>query len=158
LTNFGSTNAVTITESFATDPYALTNLACTEYAAGGSGQQNSTVNVATRTANIILEEGEFVTCTFINGVATAAPVSISGQVRTIDERPIKDAIITLTDLSRGEVTYARSNPFGYYRFDGLEVGNLYMVHIMSKIYVFDPDTRTIHPVFDLTDVDFIAVK
>jgi hypothetical protein len=158
LTNFGATNAVTVTESSVTDPYALTNLACTEFAAGGSGQQNSTVNVATRTANIILEEGEFVTCTFINGVATAAPVSISGQIRTIDDRPIKDAIVTLTDLSRGEVTYARSNPFGYYRFDGLEVGNLYMVHITSKIYVFDPDTRTIHPVFDLTDVDFIAVK
>jgi hypothetical protein len=158
LTNFGTANAVTISESFATEPYTLSNLACTEFAAGGSGKQNSTVDVIARTANIILEEGEFVTCTFINGVATAAPVSIGGQVATADGRGIKDAILTLTNAYSGEVTYARSNPFGYYRFDGLETGTLYMIHIRSKIYVFDPDTRMIDPISDLTDVDFIAVK
>jgi hypothetical protein len=158
LTNFGTANAVTITESFATDPYSLSGLACTEFAAGGPGQQNSTVSIPARSANIILEEGEFVTCTFVNGIATAAPVSIGGQVVTADGRGIKDAILTLTNASSGEVTYARSNPFGYYRFDGLDTGQLYMIYIRSKTYVFDPDTRMVDPVSDLTDIDFIAVK
>lgn len=63
---FGSSNAVTVTEG----PYAqyTQGLSCLEQAGGLQNSQNTTVNAGTRTANIVAEEGEIITCTYTNKI------------------------------------------------------------------------------------------
>src|SRR5205823_11248811 len=58
---FGSQNSRTITETDPAPAYALTGLQCTE-----DGTQNSTTSPGTRTATVIAEEGETISCTFTN--------------------------------------------------------------------------------------------
>ncbi|HEU4870475.1 MAG TPA: hypothetical protein VFT08_06470 [Pyrinomonadaceae bacterium] len=62
LITFGNQNPRTITESDPAPDYTLTNLVCLESIPSGS----TTTSTLTRTATIILEEGEAVTCTFTN--------------------------------------------------------------------------------------------
>lgn len=157
LTDFGPANSMTITESAAIGQYNLTSITCVESAAGGSGQQNSTVSLPARSANIILEEGEVVTCTFVNSLVTAAEVSIRGRVFDSNGFPIK-ATLYLTNAEDGAVVQAGTNPFGFYQFEGLTVGNLYVLHIEAKGYTFVKDNRTITAASDLTDVNFVGQR
>jgi Tol biopolymer transport system component len=86
---------------------------------------------------------------------TAAHVSVGGRVSTFDGRGIARAIVTMTG-SDGNVRSAISNPFGYYRFDGVEVGQFYVLTIRSKGHVFAPDTRSISVLDEIADVDWTA--
>ena len=87
---------------------------------------------------------------------TAAGVSISGRILTSDEAGIRNVRLVLTDLSNGNVRIALSSSFGYYMFEDVPVGRAYTITISSKRYLFDPDSRFINLVDELTDVDFIA--
>jgi hypothetical protein len=76
---FGSSNAVTVTEG----PYAqyTQGLSCLEQAGGLQNSANTTVNVGTRTANIVAEEGEIITCTYTNKVKSAQLTVIKHVVK-----------------------------------------------------------------------------
>ena len=87
---------------------------------------------------------------------TAAGVSIGGQIRTADGAGIRNVRITLTHLATGETTSALSSTFGYYRFDDLTVGRLYVLSVGAKQFVFEPNTRVISLLDELTNEDFIA--
>ncbi len=65
------------------------------------------------------------------------------------------ATLTLTDSS-GNTRTALSSPFGYYGFQGVEAGQVYILSINHKRYTFDPDTRTINVVDEIIDLDFVA--
>ena len=157
LTNFGSANAVTVTENAPTNNYFLMQIGCVEVAAGGSGQQNTTVNVPTRTANIILEEGESVTCTFLNAVPTAATAVVSGRVVDIYGGYAPNVIVSIMNLSTGVARSTRTNSFGIYQFAELPVGENYMITVSSRRYTFAFDSRTVTVMDDLTDQDFTAI-
>jgi len=82
--------------------------------------------------------GNPVPATFQNGGitifgTTAADVSIGGRVLTADGRGVSKAFITLTDPA-GESRSAVTNPFGYYRFENLPVGQAYILTVRSKRY------------------------
>lgn len=156
LTNFGTGNAVTVMENPIMSIYSLSQINCIENPQGGPGQQNTTVNIPARTANIILEEGESVTCTFVNAVPTAATAAISGRVVDIYGGYIRDVAVTLTGAT-GEARYARTNNFGVYQFAELPVGESYVITVRSKRYTFATDTRIVMLMDDVTDQDFTAI-
>ena len=87
---------------------------------------------------------------------TAAGVSIGGQVRTVTGTGIRNARITLTHLATGETTSALSSSFGYYRFDDVQVGHLYLISIESKRFVFEPNSRVISLLDEITNEDFVG--
>ncbi|MEQ1765142.1 MAG: hypothetical protein ABL984_18590, partial [Pyrinomonadaceae bacterium] len=55
----------------------------------------------------------------------------------------------------GNPRFARTNPFGYYRFFGIATAQSYTIAVRSKRYVFT--SRTINVWADLTNIDFIAI-
>jgi hypothetical protein len=156
LTNFGTANGVTVTENMPLNNYSVTQINCVEAASGGGGLQNTTVNLPLRTANIILEEGESVTCTFVNAVPTAATAVISGRIFDIYGGAVKDVIVSVID-SAGVTRSTRTNNFGAYRFTELTVGESYVITVRSRRYTFASDTRIVVLMDDLSDQDFTAI-
>ena len=69
-------------------------------------------------------------------------------------RGLSGAIVTLTD-SGGTVRTARTNPFGYFRFDDVGAGQTIIVSVSSKRYQFTPQVLT---VLEETDgINFMAL-
>lgn len=87
--------------------------------------------------------------------ASASPtaVQVSGRVLTAANRAVSGARVTMID-SNGTTRTAMTNPFGFYRFDGVPAGDSYTVQAFSKRYAFAP--RTVRPNENLTDVNFVA--
>ncbi len=154
---FGAGNAITITENDPSLPggYSLSNLVCTEVGGGIAPVLNTTVSFGTRTANIIADEGEFITCTFTNAQLgpSAAMVPISGRVLTSSGRGISSVRVTLTD-EEGFTRTAISSSFGYYRFEGVEVGRVYVMSALSKRFQFSPQVISLTD--ELTGFNLIA--
>ncbi len=86
---------------------------------------------------------------------TAASVSVSGRVLTANGRGISRARITITNPN-GETRTALSNPFGYYRFQDVEIGQSYVLGISSKRYTFANPTRVIMVNENLEGEDFMS--
>jgi len=86
---------------------------------------------------------------------TAAHVSVSGRVTSVDGSGINGAIVTVAGPS-GQVHTARTNPFGYYRVEGLEAGQTYTITPRSKRYAFDPPSIVRTVLEELTDVNFVG--
>ena len=84
---------------------------------------------------------------------TAASVSIGGQVLTANGNAVRKARVVLT-APNGQIRTAITNPFGYYRFDDVEVGASYVFNVVSKRYSFAPQVVSV--VEDLTELNFIA--
>ncbi len=68
---------------------------------------------------------------------SAANVSVSGRVLTPEDRGLRNAIVTLTD-SEGQIKFARSSTFGYFRFEDILAGQNYVISVQSKSYRFAP--------------------
>lgn len=73
---------------------------------------------------------------------TAATVTISGRVLTTEGRGLSNARIVLTDLEGNERTTV-SGSLGYYSFSEVEVGQIYIITVISKRYVFQSQSLTI---------------
>lgn len=94
----------------------------------------------------------------VNGcelIPTAASVPISGRVLTPGGRAIRNASITITKPT-GETQTIRSNAFGYYRFEGIQAGDVYVFNLSHKQYGFDQ--RIVNLDDELTGLDFIALE
>jgi uncharacterized delta-60 repeat protein len=87
---------------------------------------------------------------------TAATAAINGRVSTASGRSIRNVSLTLTDTTTGEIKYTLTNPFGYYRFQDLEVGRSYILNLGSKRFTFAEPTRVISLNEDLTGEDFVS--
>lgn len=85
--------------------------------------------------------------------ATAANAIIAGRVSTQKGRGISNIFVTLTDAN-GNQRVSRSNSFGYFRFDDVEVGNTYIIGASSKQYQFSPQAINLDD--DLTNFELIA--
>ena len=68
---------------------------------------------------------------------TAAPVSVNGRVTTSAGMGLSNTLVTLT-APDGLSRYARTNSFGYYRFDDVPVGQSYVVTAYNIRYQFAP--------------------
>lgn len=85
---------------------------------------------------------------------TAAAASVKGRVLTSGGRGIYRAVVTVTDLT-GQTQTVRTNPFGYYRFNDLTVGETYNFTVSHKRYRFDPQVLNLGE--DLSDFNLIAL-
>ena len=86
---------------------------------------------------------------------TAATVSISGRAMTATGRGIKNVLICLTD-GGGNVRNAYTTTFGYYRFDDVAAGEIYVITAKGKRYEFSPPAQVINVNEDTVDINFTA--
>ena len=84
---------------------------------------------------------------------TASGASVSGRIFSAEGRGISAATIIMTDVSGIERT-ARTNQFGYFRFEEIESGNTYVVNVSHKRYFFAPQVVNVSE--NLSDLNFTA--
>lgn len=100
--------------------------------------------------------GSLATRCSANGVAvtpTAASVSIAGRVLTTSGHGLSKASVYLTDAA-GNTRAAKTNPFGYYRFEGVQAGQTVTLVVVSKRYQFDAQSLNVNE--EMNGVDFLA--
>lgn len=156
---FETPGAITVTES-QIQGWRTHTIACTETpGAGLPNAQNTTVDMQNRRANIVVEQGEMVTCTFDSDelVPTAARVSISGRIEMSSGRSVSRVALLLIDPASGQSWIEYSNTFGYYQFPDVPGGVFYVVTVLpTKRYVFTPDSFSFVAEDDLNGVNFVA--
>lgn len=87
---------------------------------------------------------------------TAAQASISGRVTTAEGAGIRNARVVITGNSLPEARVVTTGSFGYFSFDGLTVGETYVVTVNSQRYTFSVPSRVITLVDNVVDADFTA--
>jgi hypothetical protein len=123
------------------------------------GTENITVpNSPTTTARIKIEAVGNVffdvnDANFTITAPTAASANVSGRVTTSGGKGIPRAAVSYTD-QEGNTRFAYSNPFGYFRFSGLDVGQTYTFRVQNKRYVFTPQIINLNDNID--SLNFIA--
>ncbi|HEX2641296.1 MAG TPA: carboxypeptidase-like regulatory domain-containing protein, partial [Pyrinomonadaceae bacterium] len=153
ITNFGATNTITVTEGTATG-WTLAGIVCATNNVG-----STSTNLGTATVNIVPAAGGVYTCTYTNTqlAITAAPANITGRVLTDAGYGIRGAVLTLTNLSTGEVRRVITNNFGYYTFTDAMTDDVYNLTVAAKRYSFVNDSRTFTLRDSLSGVDFVSV-
>ena len=84
---------------------------------------------------------------------TAASVSVSGRVLTNNRRGLANAFVYLTD-ENGNTQISRTNPFGYYRFEGVQAGQTVTMTIVSKRFQFAPQVINLNE--DVSQLNFVS--
>ena len=139
--------------------WQLTELTCVEVSSGTPNVLNTTVDLANHRANIMVEPGETVTCTFTSDeiVPTAGEAVVGGRIVDRRSRGVRGVSVKLFNAHTGEITYATTNSFGYYSFTGLDVMNFYVLRALDtrKYTILDPE-RSFTLRDDLANVDFLA--
>lgn len=158
--SYGVANTITVTEAMIPG-WQLSSISCIETAGEGLPHTlNTTVDVAGRTASIVVEQGESVICTFNNQQLqpSAANVSITGRVVTQTGRGIRGVRLSLVDANTGDTRIVSTNAFGYYRFVELPASHFYILSVdHDKRYIFPDNTRSFTLDDDLAAEDFIGI-
>ena len=124
------------------------------------GSEQITVpNLPTATARLKVEAvgNIYFDISNVNFTISAAPasnVSVGGRVTRADGQAVSNAIVSLVDSGIGARREARTNPFGFYRFDNVAAGSSYTIAVISRLYTFTPQTIQVNS--NLTDVNFVA--
>jgi len=87
---------------------------------------------------------------------TAAQASISGRVTTADGLAIRNAEMVLTGNTLVEPLRVTTSSFGYFTFEGLQVGETYIVTVNSRRFTFQAPSQVLSLVDNAVDVNFIA--
>ncbi|MBL8183048.1 MAG: hypothetical protein JNL64_15725 [Blastocatellia bacterium] len=87
---------------------------------------------------------------------SSANASIGGRVVTASGQGIRNAAIVVTGNSLPQPIIAKTGSFGYYTIAGLNVGETYVVTVVSKRFDFSQPSRLISLSDNVTDIDFIA--
>ena len=160
----GATTTVNVTELPSFFGWKVTDINCVDASGGLSSIADSTPQlpgtpyVSGSTAVARLQNAEFVTCTFTNGltVATAAPASVGGQVLSAYDRPLLGITVTLTDLASGEVRQTRTDSQGRYLFQNVETTKYYSLSVRGKRNTFPDNTIYFTLAQDSLDMNFRA--
>jgi CSLREA domain-containing protein len=88
--------------------------------------------------------------TVVNNLASA---SVGGRVTTSGGAAVPNAVVVLTD-SMNNTRYARTNGFGYFRFDDVPTNQTYTASVVSKLYQFQPQQITVTD--NVTTLNFTA--
>jgi hypothetical protein len=86
---------------------------------------------------------------------TAAMATVSGRILTADGRGIRNVSVMMTGAS-GETRMAFSSSFGYFTFENVTVGEVYILSVRAKQFQFSQSSQTISVLEDLTGINFIA--
>ena len=154
----GNSQTIAVTEAVV-QGWQLTSVECVEVAGGSPNILNTTVDLANHRANIVVENGESVTCTFTSDelVPTAGQATVGGRIVDRRGRGVRGIQISLFDAMTGETTWATTNSFGYYAFTELDVMEFYVLTAFSnrRYTILDPE-RSFTLRDDLANVDFLA--
>jgi hypothetical protein len=93
---------------------------------------------------------------FTQFAPTAAGVSVGGRLTTADGFGISGAILVLTARD-GSKQEAITGPFGYYRFDDVQVGETYFLEVNHKRYQFNGSPRVLRVLDEVTDINFVGL-
>jgi CSLREA domain-containing protein len=85
---------------------------------------------------------------------TAAGSLLKGRLLTSNGRGLSNSLVMLTNTRTGEVKSARSSGFGYFTFEDLPTGDLYILEVPSKRFRFNQQSFTLNG--DLTDLVLTA--
>lgn len=88
---------------------------------------------------------------------TSSTVSISGRVISKGGQPIAGTVLRLYGTS-GPQRMALSSTFGHFRFDGVPVGESYVLEIRSGRYGFHDPVRVLDVTDDINDIEFVAAS
>lgn len=88
--------------------------------------------------------------------STAANAQAGGRVLTAAGQAISRAAVSVRNIENGDARTVVTNQFGYYNFDNLEAGGLYLITVEHKKYVFTNDTQAINLMQDREDIIFYA--
>lgn len=123
------------------------------YAPGSYGGGTSASGLQTPTGTNFI--GHLIFC-YENFVApTAAAVSVAGRVIDLNGRGLGGVSVSAANQLTGEVTFATTSSFGYYKLDGLTIDVLYTIRVSSKRYQFFNAERTFVLEDNLQGFDFV---
>ncbi|MFN2500688.1 MAG: carboxypeptidase regulatory-like domain-containing protein [Pyrinomonadaceae bacterium] len=88
-------------------------------------------------------------------IPTAANVSLSGRVTTPDDRPLRNAVVSITD-EQGNTRTTLTTSFGFYSFANVATGARYTIRVAAKRYRFTALVLQVNG--ELTDINFVAVE
>ncbi len=87
---------------------------------------------------------------------TAADVSVSGRVTRENGTGLKRVRVFLNGGTLTAPRIALTNGFGYFTFEDVEVGQTYVVSVVSKRFGFGQNSQIISLVDNVTDLVFIS--
>jgi large repetitive protein len=87
---------------------------------------------------------------------TAAGGQISGRVLTADSIAIRNAEVTVTGNTLVEPLRVTTSSFGYFTFEGLTVGETYVVTVNSRRFTFQAPSQVVSLVDNIANLDFVA--
>lgn len=88
-------------------------------------------------------------------VPTASQGSIRGRVINQSGRGISRVAVSALNINTGETFWGRTNPFGYYQINDLQIGDFFIVQAQSKVYQF-PILQSFSLNENLDGINFIA--
>ncbi len=158
LIRFGPGHTVTITE-LPNNAMRASAINCTSDPKGGDGTNNNVISVPNQNVEIFLEEGESVTCTFVNTLSpTSAFASIDGRVTNKPGIGLPRVVLELTPSGGGSEKYrVMTSSLGYYRFDDIPTGRTYVMTISTKGYYFDPPSMIFDVNDSINDLNFFGI-
>jgi trimeric autotransporter adhesin len=114
--------------------------------------------VINTTANTIFlkDISSFSDWTFAESAPTAASATISGKIVNQYGRGLRKVQVMLSGGQPTESRFVSTDYFGKYQFDGITVGQDYVVTPISVRYRFLPETRFQSLAEDIVGVDFIG--
>jgi hypothetical protein len=87
---------------------------------------------------------------------TAAHATVSGQVVTSTGIAIRNVTMTITGNSLETPRVVTTSSFGYFTFEGLQIGETYVVTANSRRFTFGSPSRVISLTDNIADLDFVA--
>lgn len=87
----------------------------------------------------------------------AAEVSVGGQIKSANGNGINNVAVSLTETN-GTTRTVKTNAFGYYNFEGIEVGQTVTLTVNSKRYTFANPTRIVSVAENVGDVDWTSIE
>jgi len=90
-------------------------------------------------------------------VASAANVSVSGKVISSNGSGLSRVSVSATD-SNGQIRYTTTNSFGFYKFEDLRAGEVYIFEVSSKKYQFSNPTQVISVSDNIADLNFNGIE
>lgn len=87
---------------------------------------------------------------------TAATLSAGGRVLSAEGSAVPRATVSILNTYNQQTIVTTTNPYGYFNFEGLEAGGLFIVNIGHKNYTFNSGTKVFQLVEDKKDFVFYA--
>ncbi|MBK8464799.1 MAG: proprotein convertase P-domain-containing protein [Chloracidobacterium sp.] len=87
---------------------------------------------------------------------TSAQGSISGRVLSADGHGLRNTKVVVTGNSLSQPIVATTGSMGYFSFDELTIGEIYVVTVNARRYTFSTPSRVITLTDNVVDADFIA--